>query len=367
MANHGYPMHQDSLHYPRTELAQSVLHLLSSGLSSALTLFAPRRMGKTEFLLRDLMPQAEQQGWRVFYHSFMEDDAGRVAQAFPAALADFSRPDGWLGRTAERLAGRVRLSGTLGPLTVGSEPSPEPAPTVSHSIAQLARHKRPVLLLLDEIQELARRRGTAPLVASLRTGLDRHKDRVKVIFTGSSQAGLRAMFGDARAPFFHFATLLDFPPLERGFTRHLAATHQRITGRALDEEQLWDAFLQLGRVPLHLRALVEELALNPGRGLEQALATRLAQLADTSGFQRRWQALGELERQLLLALGDSHASPYSQDTRHQLAQALGRDQLATSTVQTALRKLERRDYVTRDAHGWRLADPAFAEWIRAPH
>ncbi|TDR81363.1 hypothetical protein [Paludibacterium purpuratum] len=79
-------MAPDTLLHPREQLAQSVLRMLTAGLSSALTLFAPRRMGKTEFLVKDLMPLAENNGWRVFYYSFMGDDAGEIAKAFPIAL-----------------------------------------------------------------------------------------------------------------------------------------------------------------------------------------------------------------------------------------------------------------------------------------
>jgi hypothetical protein len=361
-------MPPDYLHYPREQLAQAVLQMLSAGLSSALTLFAPRRMGKTEFLVKDLLPRAEQHGWRVFYYSFMEDDAGEIAKAFPAALAEFADSGRWLAKTVGKLAERVKLKGTLGPATLETTPASAPAAavaTVSGTIAELAQQKRPVLLLLDEIQELARKPGTTGLVASLRTGLDLHKDQIKVIFTGSSQAGLRAMFGDSRAPFFHFATMIDFPPLDEGFTRHLAEAFRQITGRKLDEAALWEAFQQLGRGPLHMRALVEELVLNPGRSLDEALAGRQAMLADTSGFERKWQELAALDRLLLQALAAGESSPYRQESRERLAQALGLPAISPSSVQTALRKLERRDLVTKDARGWRFADPTFAEWLKA--
>ncbi|MBI3145248.1 MAG: ATP-binding protein [Pseudogulbenkiania sp.] len=360
-------MTPDYLHYPREQLAQSVLHMLTAGLSSALTLFAPRRMGKTEFLVKDLLPLAESNGWRVFYFSFMEDDAGEIAKAFPAALADFAQSGRWIAKTVSKIAGRVKIKGTFGPASVEAMQGPAAAtatPTVSGTIATLAQQKRPVLLLLDEIQELARKPGTAGLVASLRTGLDLHKDQVKVIFTGSSQAGLRAMFGDAKAPFFHFATMIDFPPLDEGFTRHLADVFKQITRHELSEAELWEAFQQLGRVPLHIRAMVEELVLNPGRTLAEALPGRLAMLADTSGYERQWQELTALDRLLLHAIASGESRPYGQECRARLAEALGVETLSTSNMQAVLRKLERRDVATKDASGWRFSDPNFAEWLK---
>lgn len=44
----------DPWHFPRTELAKQILGMFETGLASSLTFFAPRRMGKTEFLRKDL-------------------------------------------------------------------------------------------------------------------------------------------------------------------------------------------------------------------------------------------------------------------------------------------------------------------------
>lgn len=51
-------MTDDPWHFERDELAIQTLSLLSSGPAQALTLFATRRTGKTEFLLKDLAPHA---------------------------------------------------------------------------------------------------------------------------------------------------------------------------------------------------------------------------------------------------------------------------------------------------------------------
>jgi len=44
----------DPWHFPRDAFAASILDTLDSGIVSAITLFAPRRMGKTEFVCTDL-------------------------------------------------------------------------------------------------------------------------------------------------------------------------------------------------------------------------------------------------------------------------------------------------------------------------
>ena len=65
-------MAEDSWHFERAELSARILTLLTGGPAQALTLFAPRRTGKTEFLLKDLAPLAERRGHRVIYASFWQ-------------------------------------------------------------------------------------------------------------------------------------------------------------------------------------------------------------------------------------------------------------------------------------------------------
>ena len=53
---------------------------------------------------------------------------------------------------------------------------------------------------LNEVQMLADEKQFGPLVTALRSALDAHRDRIKAIFTGSSQDGLRLMFQKEKAP-----------------------------------------------------------------------------------------------------------------------------------------------------------------------
>lgn len=92
---------QDIWHYPRSELAQQVMSLFNSNLSHALTFFAPRRKGKTEFLLKDIKPLAIEQDYQVFYFSFL--DSGEQAQKrFIGELTAFGQ--GKLGKAFNYLA-----------------------------------------------------------------------------------------------------------------------------------------------------------------------------------------------------------------------------------------------------------------------
>lgn len=72
----------DPLYFPRSELSDLLIRNLAEGISSAFTLFAPRRMGKTQFLLNDITKSAKQQGFNVFYFSFMNENRTAIQSEF---------------------------------------------------------------------------------------------------------------------------------------------------------------------------------------------------------------------------------------------------------------------------------------------
>src|SRR5690606_14956150 len=103
-------MNANFWHYPRTELAEQVLGMFKVGLSHALIFFAPRRMGKTEFLLKDVMPLAEKQGWKTFYFSFL--DVGPRADAeFTQALLAFAKEVGGVVAKSDSILQRISKIG----------------------------------------------------------------------------------------------------------------------------------------------------------------------------------------------------------------------------------------------------------------
>jgi hypothetical protein len=79
-----------SWHFARPELAEQHLQAFNLGLISATALHARRRMGKTEFLTKDLTPAAEKKGYTVGYCNLWQEDqdpAAAIAQAITACSA----------------------------------------------------------------------------------------------------------------------------------------------------------------------------------------------------------------------------------------------------------------------------------------
>ncbi len=358
-------MTSDIWHYPRTELAKQVLGMFESGLSSALVFFAPRRMGKTEFLLKDMRPLAHRHHWPVLYFSFL-DVGVHAKEVFTSALVEFAietKVMKW-----EKFQKRIKkIEAGISGVHAGFEfRDPNEAKTTLKEIMQaLAKQPHKTLLLLDEVQILALDEKNKYFVAALRTVLDIYKDSIKVIFTGSSQEGLRRMFSKSDAPFFHFGQNLPFPEMPRDFIEHLVTIFHRATHRNLDAESLWKIFLKMNRVPQLIRSLVERLALHPDLTVQQAEKQLLQDLIDDREYATIWDNSSVLEQLLLKTITRGEKELFSEAKRLALAQKLGIDELSVSMLQSTIRSLKRKTIVGSlpERGGYSIDDPNFKNWI----
>lgn len=377
---------KETWHYPRTELAKRILLSLDSGLSSALVFFAPRRMGKTQFLLYDMLPMAEKKGWQVSYFSFMDLPSGQSPEHafmnFVTQLAHAHHSKKIKNKTS-KMPGRVRgVSGSFAGISAGvqleaapkdpSAGSQENTGTRStlRALCETLSQQGKTLFLLDEIQVLAKDANNDAFIGSLRTALDIHKEQIKVIFTGSSQTGLRKMFSEANAPFFHYGQNLPFPDLDAGFTDHLAEVFQKITSRSLNKKSLWDIFIELKKTPQLIRSVIEKLTLEPKLSLLEAKQLMLENLSNDRGFWQTWEQCSALEKLYLKLIADSqdqNTSPlFSQEILSQFAQSLGIEELKIPSAQSAIRSLLNKSLIGKepDSRGkYALEDPHFQEWI----
>ncbi len=357
-------MVRDLWHFPRLRLAQQVIGMFDTNLSSALIFFAPRRMGKTEFLNKDIQPIAKKQGWYTFYFSFL--DAGTdIQEEFVRALVEFAEKIGaikaGLLSHIQKIGGEV--AGVKGSLELRK---PELIQyNMKNIISRLADHGN-ILLLMDEVQILAKNQDNERFVAGLRTALDLYKDNVKVIFTGSSRQGLRDMFSQASAPFFHFGQNLPFPELGREFTDHLSDVFEKVTRRKLDKKILWDSFLEMEKVPQLARSLVERLALNPDQTINEAKKQLLVDIFNDRAFVEIWGSASKLEQLLLREIAIGFEALFSEQARTTLAKTLGIDELGVPAVQSALRVLQKKHLIgkTSDRSGYFIDDPNFKNWLQ---
>jgi len=358
----------DPWHFARPELAQNYLHAFDLKLSSARGLFARRRMGKTEFLLNDLRPAAQVRGYMVAYANLWDS---RLAPdtALLAAVTKALAPRGVkavltsLRPPVRKFKAGASLPGMEGSLEAelsGAEDRPLSLPCL---LEQIDKQKKPLLLLIDETQVLAREEHSN-FAHALRAALDTRKDRVKVIFAGSSETTLREMFARASEPFYNWAPLEPFPLLGEEFVHFTIRLMNSMARTTLTQEQGMHVFAELHNTPEFFKRFVERYMLYQVQGLDAALNHTRASVFSEAHFLLQWQSLDPAARATLVLVAHGESIIAGSSSLKRLSDILGQkasDQIAADALSHVLAT----NILSRLSIGeYRIEDEAFAEWIR---
>ena len=360
-------------HYPRPEVAQSLLRLLESRVTPAETVFGPRRMGKTEFLLQDFAPLAEARGHKVVYLSLWE------AEDAPLALlvrkwSDALMEDSVLHAAKEKRPARIAGSaaGFGGSIEFAKRQGDDnELILLDDLIERVVGHRKRgprglTILVMDEAQELAARARDRRVVAALRSSLDKRIGSLASVFAGSDRRRLEAMFADRRAPFFRFGSAWQLPALPDDFAVHMANRLREAADVSLSPGDAIAAFNALDRNPyVFHRHFLHRLIEQPDAPLALALASSKEVLAGVSDRERTWRALTPLQQRVAMRIAAlrGNACLYHKGSREALGRELGVNAVAKSSVQAALRRLERLGVVAKDDDGWRIADDGLRAWL----
>lgn len=349
-------------HFPRTGLASDYLEKLFDQGIARLAFFGRRRIGKTEFLQRDLLPAAEAKGVVPLYCSFWENK-DQPHLAFARALQAAMPESRWKPKLRLGFSAGLDLSAEVERADRPQAAPPDQLTAVAGLFDAWVRHLggRGALIVLDEIQHLATSAQFATFAASLRTLLDTAPSTMRVVFTGSSLADLQRLFEDQRAPFFNFATVLDFPPLERPFVEHLVAIHRRITGLACDGDALWALFERVGRNAQLVTGLVERMVLLATDDWRLVWAQIEESLVGQDGWcERLWAGLALSDKAVYLRLLEGR-DLFSEESLA-IYSRLG---FSRGVAQQALRRLVNRSLLYRQGHGEYLrVMPLLDEWLK---
>ncbi|MEX3968102.1 hypothetical protein AB4Y42_38955 [Paraburkholderia sp. EG286B] len=358
----------DPWHFPRPDLAAAYLQAFDLKLSSARGLFARRRMGKTEFLRRDLLPAAAGRNCLVAYTNLW-DKRSAPDEALVSALAEALEPQGVravlakLGSPVRKLKATARIAGAEGSLEAELGAAGDSAVALREVLRQLDKQKRPLLLVIDEAQVLALA-DHSDFAHALRAALDVRKDRIKVIFAGSSETTLREMFARASEPFYNWAALEPFPLLGEEFVAFTVKLLNSMARHRLTLEQGMHAFEELHRTPEFFKRFVERYMLYQLQGDEAALAHTRTSVFSDEHFLRQWTELNPADQAVVTMLARGEGDIHGAAGLARLTGLTGK-RATKNTAAHALRRLQSHNIVTRLAIGeYRIEDEAFAEWVR---
>ncbi len=364
-------MSQDQInwHFDRTELAEQFMDRFNIGATTALTLFAPRRMGKTEFVLEDLLPMAaEKHDYLTVYVNFWDRKADPVDSMIiglqkagsQAKLKD--RAKGWFAKF--RGAGITTPVGGVNLEVAGVDPA-QKLDAVQEMFDTLIGDGRRVLLALDEVQHLATETSFEPLVFALRGMIDTNRKRVRVLYTGSSRSGLKKLFNRRNAPLFSSSQQIDLPDFGRGYLEHMAMAFTEATGRTLRIDECQAAFKMLKKVPFDYRQMMDQLILKGGTDIRAAAQDYLIENNQDETYLSNWNDMKPVDQAVMqwVVTGNPQGI-YSQEARAFIADRLGVAEMDTHSIQNAVNRLRRNAHLAPVSQGkYEVEDLYFGDWI----
>jgi hypothetical protein len=359
-------------HFPRPQLVASYLGLLLKGPGDPIALQSPRRLGKTTFLLTEMLPAARAAGLLPVYIDVWQnrsDVLAAINYGLQEAIDDLEVPASTVGRRLRTKVSRVSMAALS--LELGEEPTrtrpASPYLLVDWLLKSLVRKaKRPVLLLFDEIQELAATRDNETIVSALRAAITKSRKSVRVIFTGSNQDRLTELFARSRAALYEGASMLSFPALGTDFLDFVAAHAHQSFRRRIPVGDLAAAFERFQYQPRALIDLVFLFVSGTQPLFKDVLNTRIEALLASDQYQPILEQMTPLQRLIcrrLVAGGDVS----SLEARSAYSKALTRQSLSPGSISDALRSLVDLHVLTKPAgsHGrYSFDDPMFREWMK---
>lgn len=348
-----------SWHYPRRELATSYLDQLNSGLNS-IAIFAERRKGKTEFLLEDLAPVAEEMGYRTAYINFWEkktDPIHCIIQGIRRSLE--TQSSRILSRWKKEVS--LKIAGLQAKATADATQVPD---ILSEALDYLLKPKGGVLVMFDEIQQLAASNDNDELIATLRTFLDTNKRKVRAVFTGSSQDRLNKIFRQQKAAFYRGASLIEFPDMDSEFVDFVVDRFQYISKRKIDAKKAYSIFENHNRSPFILVDVLQTMLREGVFDVEEGYKFYLEKNDPDEEFRELWNSMKLVDQLIIKEVILKSRPLYHKETYEFLGEIMGVEKLGRGTIQHSVGRLREQGILNSTGHGkWELESREFESFV----
>jgi uncharacterized protein len=334
--------------------------------------FAPRRFGKTSLVHRTAQRLTTERALVAEVDLWVTPSKEKLAARLAREIADILGISGKAKEIA-RVFGSLRIRPIV---TVEDDGSFAFSFAAGHSAADIddtverllrllgetaASRKRPVVLILDEFQEIVE---IDPGLTKLMRSVFQEQPEVAHIYLGSKRHLMERIFNDQNEPFWRSAKRIELGPIPADEFKPFVRAGFRHNDRDITDGVV-DRVLEItGGHPYATQQLCYFLwAETPEGGaadderLESALSRLL--ISEHTHFSDLWDRATGNQRILLSALAGEPGRPQTSDyqTRHGLR--------GSSITQKTIDALVRQELVAKHDGFVVISEPFLADWIRA--
>ena len=339
---------------------------LQNGRNSVL--FSLRRLGKTA-MIQCVLKELERSGKaEVIFVDLLatQTTEDAILQIARAVVQRYGKASSGAGTAFMKMLGKVGFDISIDPMTglpslsMGLRQGPSPAHSLESLGAFLAARKKPVVIAMDEFQQVCTfEKENAEAI--FRTWTQQFA-QIHFIFSGSHRQMMMSMFAEKNRPFYRSAQLKELQPIPldeyRTFiTRHFKAAKKKIDGEVVDEIYRWSRG-QTYCVQLLCNRLYGSFEHANTEALNLVKQEVLQQ--ENNVFINYFNLFTSTQWNVLRAIAKEEplVNPLSKEVllRHQLG--------AASTVASALKQLQNKEFVVQLGDEFLVHDVVFARWLR---
>ncbi|MDD5372713.1 MAG: ATP-binding protein [Sulfurimonas sp.] len=336
---------------------------INAGLNTLI--YAPRRFGKTSFVLKALDELKEQNIKYVFldlmYLSTIDEFINKYFNVLAKSLEEPTDKVVNFFKSILKIRPNINVNfdaaGTPSfSLALNSEDKTKALEDVLNIPLSFAESGQKIVVVFDEFQEIS----NLELEAKLRSIIQYHSDKVAYIFMGSKKSMLHAMFLDKNRPFYKSVKHFKIKEIkEESWSEFIiskfAKTHKEIEQRYISKiVEFTKGF------PYYTQQFAYELWNSTQNQVDDVIFEKTLKMIlerEEDLFAVEWDNITQNQKKALkIIIGKNGKNLYDE-------QYLAKYQIKTGSFQTALKGLIQKDIIDKTADGYYFQDPLFEFWV----
>lgn len=335
-----------------------------------IALISPRRIGKTE-LIHHCFAQHE---IKDKYYTFVIDiystnSVSDLVNMFGKAIIDELRP---LGRKVwEKFINIVSSIRSEISFDINGQPSwglgigeiKNPEVTLDEIFAYLNNADKPCLVAIDEFQQIINY-GDKRMEALLRTYVQRSVN-AHFIFSGSHRHLMGEIFTSPARPFYQSVVLMNLKPLSLDKYREFAIDKFEERGKTLDPQVADEVYSRFDGITSYMQRIMNVLFLKTQKGstcttamIDDAIDYNLDIASDT--YESMLRQMPEKQRAVFIAISAEGTAKSVRSGAFAKKYHLP----SPSSVNSAIKGLLEKDFITQSGDAYVVYDKFFDLWIQ---
>ena len=352
----------------RVEETQHIMELLTN--ENNMALISPRRIGKTELIHHCFaQPEIQAEYYTFIIDIYSTNSVCDLVNMFGKAIIDTLRPKGktvWEKFLMVLSSLRSEISFDINGLPVwgvGIGNLVNPEITLDEIFTYLNQADKPCLVAIDEFQQITNYADNR-IEALLRTYIQRCTN-AHFIFSGSHRHLMAEMFTSAARPFYQSVTLMNLKPLDVGKYKEFASGKFEERDKHLNTEVVDELFTRFNGVTSYIQRVMNVLFLKtPTDGtctpdmVEDAVNYNLSMASDT--YETLLRQMPEKQRNVFIAISAEGEARSVKSGAFAKKYHLP----SPSSVNSALKGLLEKDFITQEGDAYMVYDKFFDMWLR---